>query len=69
MTAREPPDRKWRKSPFSDTDHNCVEYAVADERGVGYVAFRDSKNPTGGEFVLSPDGVRGIVEWLKSDGE
>lgn len=69
MTAREPPDRKWRKSPYSDNDNNCVEYAEAEEVGPGWMAFRDSKDPNGGEFRLSPSGVRGLVDQVLKDSE
>lgn len=41
----------WRKSSYSsDTGGNCVEIATQPHR----IAVRDSKNPDGGAFTVSP---------------
>ena len=39
----------WRKSSYSGTESDCVEVAFGATRA----AIRDSKDPEGGELVLS----------------
>ncbi|MFB9432334.1 DUF397 domain-containing protein [Streptoalloteichus tenebrarius] len=41
---------KWRKSSRSGSSNMCVEVA----RGPGWVAVRDSKNPSGPALVFEP---------------
>lgn len=48
-------EQQWRKSSYSGSMNDCVEYAVAGDRR----AVRDSKDPGGG--VLS----FGDREWTK----
>jgi hypothetical protein len=56
MIARHIPDASvvttWGKSSYSGSENaDCVEFARLD----GFVATRDSKNPTGPALVFNPD--------------
>ncbi|WP_078910025.1 DUF397 domain-containing protein [Streptomyces sp. NRRL S-87] len=51
----------WRKSSYSgDTGGECVEVA----RHPSLVAVRDSKNPTGPTFTVSPAAFAAFVRGL-----
>ncbi|MFM9445297.1 DUF397 domain-containing protein [Streptomyces acidiscabies] len=39
----------WRKSSYSDTGAQCVEYGIVDDRTA---AVRDSKRPTGPALLM-----------------
>jgi hypothetical protein len=52
----------WIKATASGLG-NCVEVRL----GSGAVEIRDSKNPSGGSIVLSPDAYRGFIGYLKDD--
>lgn len=39
----------WRKSSYSDTGAQCVEYGIIDDRTA---AVRDSKYPTGPALLM-----------------
>lgn len=43
------PEKTWRKSSYTAPDNNCVELAVSEDE----TAMRDSKDPSGGSFVVS----------------
>ncbi|MDQ8701298.1 DUF397 domain-containing protein [Streptomyces sp. LHD-70] len=48
----------WRKSSYSGTTGgDCVEIAELPTR----IAVRDSKNPDGGAFTVSPDAFAAFV--------
>ncbi|MEV5607241.1 DUF397 domain-containing protein [Streptomyces sp. NPDC052225] len=51
----------WRKSSYSgDTGGQCVEVAALTAR----VAVRDSKNPAGGAFTVTPDTFGSFIRGL-----
>ncbi len=50
MSAPDLSGARWRKSSRSTDTSNCVELAFLD----GVVAVRDSKHPTSGALVLTP---------------
>ncbi|GAA0578557.1 DUF397 domain-containing protein [Streptomyces crystallinus] len=51
----------WRKSSHSgDTGGECVEIATQPHR----IAVRDSKNPDGGAFTVSPGAFAAFVRTL-----
>ncbi|WP_233574258.1 DUF397 domain-containing protein [Amycolatopsis panacis] len=55
----------WRKSSYSSGgEANCVEVAMQDE----VVAVRDSKDPQGGYFTLSPEGWQALLSKVR-EGE
>ncbi|WP_339154935.1 DUF397 domain-containing protein [Actinomadura luteofluorescens] len=59
--------QQWRKSSYSGgvNDEHCVELArLASEAGVG---VRDSKDPNGGNLVLSVTRFASLIEQLKQD--
>lgn len=51
----------WQKSSYSgDTGGDCVEIAAQPHR----IAVRDSKNPDGGAFTISPAAFTAFVRTL-----
>ncbi|MEV0262929.1 DUF397 domain-containing protein [Streptomyces sp. NPDC050617] len=44
---------KWRKSSYSNSNSNCVEWAPA-VAATGVVPVRDSKDPNGPVLAVSP---------------
>lgn len=54
----------WRKSSHSGGGNDCVEVAFT---GSG-AAMRDSKDPEGGAFRLSPHAWRGLLGAVRPSG-
>lgn len=52
----------WRKSRRSGSEENCVEVANLP----GIVAVRDSKNPDGGEIIVSRAAWRAVADRIRS---
>lgn len=52
----------WRKSQLSTNHGSCVEVASV----IGKVALRDSKDPTGGMLVYTPDEWRAFLDGAKN---
>ncbi|NGO11931.1 DUF397 domain-containing protein [Streptomyces sp. HC44] len=50
----------WHKSSYSGTSGQCVE--VADL--TPHIAIRDSKNPEGGAFTVTPDAFSAFITSL-----
>ncbi|QYN17367.1 DUF397 domain-containing protein [Amycolatopsis sp. DSM 110486] len=58
-------DFHWRKSSFSgNAQQECVEVGFPVAGPLDEVAVRDSKDPEGGHFALSPAGWRGFLAKL-----
>lgn len=57
---------RWRKSSHSsDTGGECVEVAPL----TSHIAIRDSKNPEGGAFTVTPAAFAAFVDHVLSSGE
>ncbi|MEC3973911.1 DUF397 domain-containing protein [Amycolatopsis sp. H20-H5] len=54
----------WRKSSYSGGGNDCVEIAFTG----GQTAVRDSKDPAGGAFRLSPSGWLGLLDAVRAGG-
>lgn len=54
----------WRKSSHSGGGNDCVEVAYL---GTG-AALRDSKDPAGGVFRLSPQAWHGLLGAVRAGG-
>lgn len=54
----------WRKSSHSGGGNDCVEVAFIS----GGTAVRDSKDPDGGAFTLSPAGWGEFLDALRVNG-
>ncbi|QMU69349.1 DUF397 domain-containing protein [Streptacidiphilus sp. P02-A3a] len=54
--------RPWRKSSYSQNNGACVE--LCDEGAV--VAFRDSKDPQGGELTFSREQAARFIRGVAS---
>lgn len=60
-------DVPWRKSSFSNSSGNCVQFAPLDSRpgGEGLVGLRDSKDPDGPALVFGAGEIAGFIGALK----
>jgi hypothetical protein len=56
---------RWRKASASNGSGDCVEVAMADDA----VGIRDSKDPDGGHFELTPDEWRGLMAMIKRSAQ
>ncbi|WP_409493967.1 DUF397 domain-containing protein [Amycolatopsis sp. cmx-11-12] len=59
----------WHKSTYSGEDVNktdCVEAGRRPDSRVTYV--RDSSDPEGGTYRLSPEAWNGLLETVRRDG-
>ncbi|WP_433855229.1 DUF397 domain-containing protein [Streptomyces kronopolitis] len=57
------PEENWKKSSYSGAQSgDCLEVQITHD---GRVAARDSKTPSMGAFVFSPEGWSAFVEDVK----
>ncbi|MFB7475594.1 DUF397 domain-containing protein [Kitasatospora sp. NPDC056184] len=51
----------WRKSKFSGSGNNCVEFADLTQTHLKKIAIRDSKDPDGPVLLVSPEASAAFV--------
>lgn len=60
-------DVRWLRSSYSTGANNCVETARTHSGpGIGLLAVRDSKDPTGPALLFSPESWAGFTAALQS---
>lgn len=60
-TIMDLPHAAWRKSTLSTNGGSCVEVADLDYA----IAIRDSKNPIGSTYLVSPDHFHKLIHRIK----
>lgn len=56
-------DALWIKSPYSNSQGNCVELAQLPDGGI---AFRNSRHPDGPALVYTPDEWQAFIAGAKA---
>lgn len=65
MSAAELPAIRWRKSRYSTSQGNCVEFARLPD---GRVAIRNSEYPNGPALIYNPAEIFALIRGAK-DGD
>jgi hypothetical protein len=65
MLASNLPGATWRKSTFSNSQGDCVEFARLPE---GMIAVRNSRHPTGPALICTPAEIAPFIQGAR-DGD
>lgn len=65
IPASELPATRWRKSRYSTSQGNCVEFARLPD---GRIAIRNSQHPSGPALIYNPAEIFALIRGVK-DGD